>query len=115
MEVFEDGVVPVLVDLGDVLRAEAGALDKTAVPVLHVGAAAVALDDGPKSGAEPEVTCPDFDVGVEAEGPLCCCSTESDDTLLLLTAACRILLFSSLTILSLSSLHCLSFACRSLS
>lgn len=43
-------------------------------------------------------------------------STEEEDALLLLlTVACRSRLFSSLTILSLSSLHCLSLACRSLS
>lgn len=110
--VCEDGAVPVRVDLGEVLRAEAGALDKTALPVLDAGAAAAGALE---SGAEPEVTCPDLVVGVEAEGPFCCGSTDSDAPLLLLTAACRILLFSSLTILSLSSLHCLSLACLSLS
>lgn len=46
----------------------------------------------------------------------CCCSAEEGDALLpVLTVACRILLFSSRTILSLSSLHCLSLACLSFS
>lgn len=58
------------------------------------------------------------DLGVEPEEALC--STEEGVTplplpLLLLAVACRILLFSSLIILSLSSLHCLSLACLSLS
>ena len=52
--------------------------------------------------------------GEESTGALW--STEEEEELLLpLTAACRILLFSSLTILSLSSLHWRSLACRSFS
>lgn len=45
-------------DLGEVLSVEAGALDKRVVPVLEVGADAVALVEA--SGAELEVTDPDL-------------------------------------------------------
>lgn len=72
--------------------------------VLEGGPDAVAEEDSPTSWPELEVTALDGGRGVEPE-----------DVTLLLTLACRILLFSSLTILSLSSLHCLSLVCLSFS
>lgn len=107
---FEDVVGPAWKDLGEVLRMEAGALDKRAAPVLEAWPDAVALEDVPALRVELEVTGPDLEDWVRPEDIL---STE--DALLLLTVAWRILRFSSLTILSLSSLHCLSLACLSLS
>lgn len=98
--------------MGDVFRVEAGALDKIAEPALEVRPDDAALEDAPTSGKEPEGTVPDLGCGLEPEEFL---STEDEDALLLLAVACRILLFSSLTILSLSSRHCLSLACLSLS
>lgn len=102
------GTEPVFEDLGEVaLRLVEGLFGER--PVLVAGPDA--LEDAAESGAELEVTDTDL---VEPEEALCCCSTAGGDAALpLLTAACRILLFSSLTILSLSSLHCLSLACLS--
>lgn len=87
--------------------------------VLDVGGAALEcrldLEVSVKLGAELEEVGAGLDFGVE----------EPQEVMLLLlllppappplTAACRILLFSSRTILSRSSRHCRSLACRSLS
>lgn len=96
------------------------ALAKRGGLALEAGPEAVTREDSAKVGAELEVVSPDL--GVEPGEALC--STEEDVTPPpplplppppLLTVACRILLFSSLIILSLSSLHCLSLACLSFS
>lgn len=113
--VFEDCEDLAETDLGEVLRLGLGALDESAVLVLEAGPDVAALEDSAKFGAELEVNGPDLGGRVEPEEALC--STEEDDTLLLLplAVACRILLFSSLIILSRSSRHCLSLACLSFS
>lgn len=79
--------------------------------VLRVGPETVALEETSPSGTELGAAAPDLGGRLKATVAF---STEVEDALLL-TAACRILLFSSLTILSLSSLHCLSLECRSFS
>lgn len=114
--VFEDCEDLGGADLGEVLRLGLGALGESAALVLEAEPDVAALEDCAKFGAELEVSGPDLGGRVEPEEALC--STEEDDTLLLLpplAVACRILLFSSLIILSLSSLHCLSLACLSFS
>lgn len=74
------------------------------MPVLEGGPDAAAPEDVPPSWPELEVTA------LAVRG-----CVEPEDVTLLLTLACRTRLFSSLTILSLSSLHCLSLACLSFS
>lgn len=113
--VFEDGVEAEWVSFGEVLKAVGEGLGRRATPVLEAEPDAADLGEAPISGAEVEVTGPDLGDSVEPEDALCCCSKAGDDGPLLFAVACKILRFSSLMILSLSSLHCLSLACRSLS
>lgn len=89
---------PLQDDLGEVLRLLTDGLDRR----LDFGTVVAAFAVGSLSrGVITETVLGGDDL----------CSREGDT--LLFTAACKILRFSSLTILSLSSLHCLSLACLS--
>lgn len=102
---FAGGVVLGCMDFGEVLRVEVEAFDRIVAPD------AAGLDGTPTLGTELEETVSDLGGTPIPDVTL---STEDEDVLLL-TAACRIRLFSSLMILSLSSLHCLSLPCLSFS
>lgn len=86
---------PLQDDLGEVLRLLTEGLDKSVDFGAGVGAGSLS------GGVITETVFGGEDL----------CSREGDT--LLFTAACKILRFSSLTILSLSSLHCLSLPCLS--